>query len=138
MKTYAFFMLIAITGILSSCVSTGMHTSTHLTNVQLTGNNYRIAARSVTGEAKAGYILGASFGVGMYAQVIGIARVSGDKALYKTAMDNLWKNYETKFGPVEGKKLALVNVRYDVEALNLIVYTAPHVTIQADIIEFTD
>jgi hypothetical protein len=115
-----------------------MHTSTHLTNVQLSTGNYRFVARSIAGEAKAGYILGASFGLGMYAQVIGIARVSGVKALYKAAMDDLWQKYEAKHGSVEGKKLALINIRYDVEALNLFVYTEPRITIQADVIEFTE
>ena len=74
----------------------------------------------------------------MYAQVFGVARVSGDKALYITAMDNLWDNFEAKHGSVEGRNLALVNVRYDVDALNFIVYTKPTLTIQADIIEFLE
>ncbi|HSJ68361.1 MAG TPA: DUF6567 family protein [Anditalea sp.] len=129
-----FIMLI----LLSGCASSGMHMSSSLTNVELSEANYRIVARSVSGEARAGYILGASFGVGMYAQVIGVARVSGDKALYKTAMDNLWNNFEAKHGNVEGRNLALVNVRYDVDALNLFVYTQPLLTIQADIIEFLE
>ena len=124
--------------LLSGCASSGMHMSSSLTNVELSEANYRIVARSVSGEARAGYILGASFGVGMYAQVIGVARVSGDKALYKTAMDNLWNNFEAKHGNVEGRNLALVNVRYDVDALNLFVYTQPLLTIQADIIEFLE
>jgi hypothetical protein len=128
------FMLFAF----GSCVSTGMHTSTHLTNVELSEANYRIVARSVSGEAKAGYILGVSFGMGMYAQVVGIARINGEKALYKAAMDDLWKNYEAKHGSVEGKRLALTNIRYDNEALNLFFYTEPHITIQADVIEFTE
>ncbi|ERM84683.1 hypothetical protein P872_23525 [Rhodonellum psychrophilum GCM71 = DSM 17998] len=127
-----------MTLILSGCASSGMHMSSSLTNVELSEANYQIVARSVSGEAKAGYILGASFGVGMYAQVFGVARVSGDKALYKTAMDHLWENFEAKHGSVEGRNLALVNVRYDVDALNLIVYTQPVLTIQADIIEFLE
>jgi len=123
---------------LGGCVSTGMHTSTHLTNVELSEANYRVVARSVSGEAKAGYVLGVSFGMGMYAQVVGVARINGEKALYKAAMDDLWKNYEAKHGPVEGKRLALTNIRYDNDALNLFFYTEPHVIIQADIIEFTE
>ena len=130
--------MVVFTLFLSGCASSGMHMSSSLTNVQLSEANYRIVARSVSGEARAGYILGASFGVGMYAQVIGVARVSGDKALYKTAMDNLWNNFEARHGNAEGRNLALVNLRYDVEALNLFVYTQPILTIQADIIEFMD
>jgi hypothetical protein len=130
--------VILSTVILSGCASSGMYVSSSITNVQLTEANYRIVARSVSGEARAGYILGASFGVGMYAQVIGVARVSGEKALYRAAMDNLWNNYEAKHGSAEGKNLALINVRYDIDALNLIIYTQPILTIQADIIEFTN
>jgi hypothetical protein len=127
---------IAMVFILAGCASSGMHMSSSLTNVALSEANYRIVARSVTGESRAGYIFGASFGIGMYAQVIGVARVSGDKALYKTAMDNLWSNFEARHGSVEGRNLALVNIRYDVEALNLFVYTQPNLTVQADVIEF--
>jgi hypothetical protein len=130
--------VVIATLLLTGCASSGMHMSSSLTNVELSEANYRIVARSVSGEAKAGYIFGASFGLGMYAQVIGVARVSGDKALYKTAMDNLWSNFEARHGNVEGRNLALVNLRYDVEALNLIVYTQPILTIQADIIEFLE
>ncbi|WP_143961372.1 DUF6567 family protein [Litoribacter populi] len=128
----------ALVILLSGCASSGMHMSSSLTNVELSEANYRIVARSVAGEARAGYILGASFGVGMYAQVFGVARVSGDKALYKTAMDNLWSNFEAAHGNVEGRNLALVNLRYDVESLNLLVYTQPMLTIQADVIEFLE
>jgi len=130
--------VVIVATILSGCASSGMHMSSSLTNVELSQANFQIVARSVSGEAKAGYIFGASFGLGMYAQVIGLARVSGDRALYKTAMDNLWSNFEARHGSVEGRNLALVNVRYDVEALNLFVYTQPILTIQADIIEFME
>lgn len=130
--------LVVFTAVLSGCASSGMHMSSSITNVQLSEANYRIVARSISGEAKSGYILGASFGIGMYAQVFGVARVSGDKALYKSAMDNLWSNYESKHGSAEGKNLALVNVRYDIDALNLFFYTQPTLTIQADVIEFTE
>lgn len=123
---------------LSGCSSSGMYMSSSLTNVQLSEANYQIVARSVSGESKAGFLLGTSFGVGMYTQVIGVARISGDKALYKTAMDNLWSNFEAKHGSAEGRNLALVNVRYDIDALNLLVYTEPTLTIHADIIEFLE
>ena len=125
-----------ILNILSGCASSGMYMSSSLTNVELSEANYNIVARSVSGEARAGYILGASFGVGMYAQVFGVARVSGEKALYKAAMENLWNNFEADHGRAEGRNLALVNVRYDIDALNLFVYTQPILTIQADVIEF--
>lgn len=129
---------VVLTIFLSGCATSGMHMSSSLTNVQLSEANYRLVARSISGEAKAGYLLGAAFGVGMYTQVIGVARVSGDKALYKTAMDDLWDNFEEKHGSAIGRNLALVNVRYDIDALNLLVYTQPILTIQADIIEFLE
>ncbi|WP_114749767.1 DUF6567 family protein [Pleomorphovibrio marinus] len=137
--TYLFSLLFLLLTILfSGCASSGMHLSSTLTNVELSEANYKIVARSVHGEAKAGYILGASIGIGVYAQVIGVARVSGDRALYGTAMRNLWENFEANHGSVDGRNLALVNINYDVENLNLLVYTRPRLTIQADIIEFMD
>jgi hypothetical protein len=122
--------------ILSGCASSGMHLSSSITNVQLSEANYIIVARSVSGEARAGYILGASFGFGMYTQVVGVARINGERALYKAAMDKLWENFEKIHGNAEGRNLALINLRYDVDVLNLIVYTQPVLTIQADVIEF--
>jgi hypothetical protein len=130
--------LALVTMIFSGCASSGMYMSSSFTNVELSSANYSIVARSVSGEARAGYLFGASFGVGMYAQVFGIARISGDRALYKAAMDNLWNNFEANHGSAEGRNLALVNVRYDIDALNLFVYTQPIITIQADIIEFNN
>jgi hypothetical protein len=130
-------VLLILAGSQPGCVSTGMHSSTNLTNVELSQANYQIIARSVSGEARAGYIFGASFGLGMFTQTFGIARVSGERALYHAAMNNLWQNFENRFGTVEGRRLALVNVRYDVDALNLFVYTEPRVTIHADVVEFT-
>ncbi len=130
--------LFMFTTLFSGCASSGMHLSSTLTNVELSEANYKIVARSVHGEGKAGYILGASVGIGVYAQVVGLARVSGDKALYGTAMRNLWENFEANHGSVEGRNLALININYDVENLNLLVYTRPRLTIQADIIEFLD
>jgi hypothetical protein len=121
---------------LTSCLSTGMHASTNITNVELSNANYRIIARSVKGEAQAGYLFGASYGVGMYTAIFGVARISGERALYQAAMDNLWASFESQHGSVAGRRLALVNIRYDVNALNLFVYTQPHLTIQADVIEF--
>lgn len=120
------------------CVSNGIHVAASITNISLAEANYRIVARSVRGEAWAGYVLGASFGYGMHTQAFAVARVSGERALYQAAMDKLWQNFEAKHGPVEGKPLALVNVRYSVNALNLFVYTQPRLIIEADVVEFTE
>ncbi len=123
---------------LSGCSTGGMFSSSNITDVQLQRNNFRIIARGVSGEATAGYILGGSFSMGMATNTFALVRVYGTGLLYKEALEDLWKNYETTYGPAEGKKLALINVRYDAEALNLIVYTRPKISIRADIIEFTE
>ena len=52
------------------------------------------------------------------------------------ALENLWENYEAEHGEVEKGKLALTNVRYDADILNLIVYTQLKVTVRADVVEF--
>jgi len=56
--------------------------------------------------------------------------------LYKNAMLQLWKNFEVKNGPVKDRKLALTNLRYDSESVNLFLYTKITTVIIADIIEF--
>jgi len=106
------------------------------TQVQLSNPNYRIVATNVQGEAKAGYLFGVSYSSGAAAQTAALARVSGTGSIYKEALENLWENYERKHGSVEGKKLALVNVRYDSDILNLLIYTEVRIIVRADIIEF--
>lgn len=51
-------------------------------------------------------------------------------------LENLWSNYEAANGTVRSQKLALANLRYDADILNLFVYTKVKVTVRADIIEF--
>jgi hypothetical protein len=72
----------------------------------------------------------------MNTSIYAVARVSGTAKLYSDALKNLWKNAEKTLGPIEGKKYALVNVRYDANALNLFFYTSVTITVRADIIEF--
>ena len=43
---------------------------------------------------------------------------------------------EADYGEVENGTLALTNVRYDSDILNLILYTQVKVTVRADIVEF--
>jgi len=63
----------------------------------------------------------------------------GDGMLYKEALEKFWKNFEEKFGSIEGRDLALVNVRYDADAMNFFgLYTRPKVSIRADVIEYLD
>ena len=139
MKTYlriSVCLLIAV--MFAGCASTGMFTASNLTEVQLQKDNFIIVARNVSGEAEAGYLLGSTFSLGMMTNTLAVLRVSGTGMLYKEALEDLWKNYEAVHGPVEGKKLALVNVRYDADALNLFVYTRPKVMVRADVVEFTN
>ena len=134
--TYVIVIVSALA--LSGCATGGMFVAGNLTDVQLQKNNFKIVARDVSGEAQAGYLFGASFSMGATSNSFALIRVSGTGMLYKEALQNLWKNYEATNGPVEGKKLALVNVRYDSEALNLFVYTQPRLSIRADVVEFTE
>lgn len=122
----------------SGCASGGMFSAGNLTDVQLQRSNFKIIARNVSGEAKAGYLLGLSVSMGAATNTFALIRVDGTGMLYKEAMENLWKDFEASHGKVEGKKLALVNVRYDGDVLNLIVYTQPKIMIRADVVEFID
>ena len=132
---------VIITGLIlftcTSCTTSGLFFSTHLTNVELSESNYKIVAKNVKGEAQAEYILGLSAAVRGELQTLAIARIGGEEMLYQQAMENLWENFEAQYSqPVEGRKLALVNVRYDSDAINLLLYTRPKISIRADIIEF--
>lgn len=131
-------MLLGVAFLSSSCSTSGLFTSAHFTNVELSENNYKIVAKNVKGEAEAEYILGFSAAFRGEMQTLAMIRVGGEGMLYDQAMENLWSNYEAKTSEsVEGRKLALVNVRYDSDALNLLfLYTKPKISIRADIIEF--
>ena len=131
-------MFIGSSLLISGCSSGGAFMAGNVTDVQLHQSNFKIVARNVSGEAQAGYLLGGTVSMGMASNTFALVRVSGSGMLYKEALENLWKSYETANGPVEGKRLALINVRYDSDALNLIVYTQPKITIRADVVEFTD
>ncbi len=122
----------------AGCTTGGMFVAGNVTDVQLQKGNYKIVARGVSGEASAGYLLGLSMPMGMTTNTVAVARVDGTGMLYREAMDNLWKNFESAHGTAEGKKLALINVHYDCDALNLFFYTHPRVTVRADVVEFTE
>lgn len=128
-------LLVMVTG----CTTSGIFSSTHLTNVELSESNYRIVAKNVGGEASAEYILGISGAFRGEMQSFALVRINGEGMLYQEAIDNLWSNFEAQYGrSVEGERFALVNVRYDSDALNLLLYTKPIVAIRADVIEFVD
>jgi hypothetical protein len=138
MKKLVVFSAALASLMLSGCASSGFLNSTNVTNVELSKGNYKIVATSVTGTAKAGYLFGASFGVGLYTQTMALIPLTPDRMLYKNAVMDLWKNFETKYGSPVGKKLALVNLRYDSESLNVFFYTKPTLTVIADVVEFTE
>ena len=127
-------LLVSATG----CATTGSFPSANVTNVELSEDNFEIVATDVSGEASAGYLLGlsGSFGPTSSTSTLALARVSGEGALYREAIRNLWDNFRAEYGDVEGRDLALVNVRFDSDALNLILYTQPSVSIRADVVEF--
>lgn len=123
---------------LTGCASSGAFHAGNLTDVTLSEANYEVIATNVTGEASAGYLLGVSAGLYQTMQTVAVARVDGSGMLYGDAMANLWDNFRAQHGPTEGRQLALVNVRFDSDALNLLIYTRPTVAIRADVVEFTD
>ncbi|HKI47151.1 MAG TPA: DUF6567 family protein [Balneolales bacterium] len=123
---------------LSGCSSTGAFIATNLTNVELGRTNYKIVATNVSGEAEAGYLLGFTWNTGVTNTTFALARVDGSEALYRDAIHNLWLSYETKNGSAEGKKLALINIRYDSDNLNLFLYAKAHISVRADVVEFID
>lgn len=131
-------ILISLTAIifLNGCASTGLTASSHLTNVQLTNPNFRLIATNISGEATSKGVLGVSYGLGMATTQLALIPLQDDRMLYKTAMKDLWLNFEATNGPVANRRLALVNVRYDSDALNLFFYTSVTTAIVADVVEF--
>ncbi len=130
-------ILLLLPLVFSACATSGMFTSINSTNVELREPNYKIVATNVSGSSEAGYLLGLTFPNGPLTNTFACFRVSGTGLLYQEAIDNLWKNYEAANGSVQGKKLALINVRYDTDALNvLLLYTSAKVNIRADVVQF--
>ncbi len=125
--------------LLAGCTSSGAFIASNQTNVLLSESNYVVAATNVSGEAESGYLLGFSYAPsGLIANTIALVRVSGSDALYKDAIENLWANYEKENGSPEGQSLALTNIRYDSDILNLFLYTKVKVSVRADIIRFKE
>lgn len=138
MKTTAFYCLLTISLFLAGCSNTGLFPSSNVTDVRLADSNYKLVATNVNGEAEVAYILGLSISYGMATQTLAIFRVSGTGLVYKEALEELWANFESAHGPVAGRSLALANVRYDSDVLNLLLYTKVRISIRADIVEFSD
>jgi len=131
-------LILSILGalLLTGCTNSGAFLAANQTIVNLEEGNYSIAVTNVMGEAQAGYILGLSYSTGLTANTLALARVEGTDKLYADALENLWSNYEDEYGEIEDGSFALVNVRYDSDILNLVLYTQVKVTVRADIVEF--
>jgi hypothetical protein len=123
---------------LSGCAQTGTFTAGNLTTVELSEPNYEVVATGVSGTAKAGYLIGASFSDGAKSGPISLFRVSGTGHLYKEAMEGLWAFESKQHGPAAGRRLALINIRYDADTRNFLVYNDIAVSLRADVVEFTD
>lgn len=127
-------LLVAVT--ITGCSSSGAFISANQTHVELSEGNYTLKATNVSGSSESGYILGISYSSGLFANTFALGRVNGTGMLYAEAIEELWSNYEEQNGPVEGQQLALANVRYDTDILNLLIYTKVKLIVRADIIEF--
>ena len=138
-KKIMLFLILCLFSIsLISCSSGGIFNEGNMTDVKLGSANYNIVATDVSGQSKSAYVLGFIGSNGMSTSIYAVARVNGTKQLYADAINNLWKNFQKKNGDIVGRKYALVNVRYDANALNLFFYCSIIVTVRADIIEFVD
>ena len=123
---------------MSGCTTSGAFLSANQTHVNLEQGNYTITATDVSGYSETAYVLGFSYSTGLTTNTLAVGRVEGTGRLYKEALDDLWGNYEKNHGALNGKSLALANVRYDTDILNLLIYTKVMMNIRADVIEFTD
>jgi hypothetical protein len=124
--------------ILSGCGTGGAFLTNHVTSVELSEPNFNIVARDMSGTSMQGYLLGISISQGSDVGMFGLVKIAGVEKLYDSAIKNLWNNFKEKHGDIEGKKLALVNIRQDTEILNTFIYTQAKYFITADIVEFVD
>ncbi|MEQ8526024.1 MAG: hypothetical protein RIB15_15100 [Gracilimonas sp.] len=136
MKSYTFIILMAVAFLLTGCGNAGMFVASNSTEVQLKEGNYTIVAKNVTGTSETSYLFGASYSWGVATNSVGIIPLDGNKMLYKEARESLWDNFEEQGESIEGRTLALINIQYDSNTSNFMVYTKASVSITADIIEF--
>jgi hypothetical protein len=122
--------------LINGCATSGAFIAANVTNVELAEPNFKIVATNVSGESEAGYLIGVSYSMSTITNTLALIRVEGTGQLYKEALEKLWQNYEKYNGSPAGKKLALVNVRYDADILNLFLYTKVKYFIRADVVEF--
>lgn len=121
---------------LGGCATSGIFPAANVTNVTLGQEEFEIVATGVAGEATAAYLFGVSAAIGPEMRTISLFRLEGEPMLYAAALDDLWANFEATYGEAEGRSLALVNVRFDTDATNLLVYTRARISVRADVVEF--
>ena len=138
MRRATIAVLVLFAAALSGCAQAGMFLAGNLTTVELSEPNYEVVATGVSGTAKAGYLVGVSFSDGQKSASVSLFRVSGTGHLYKEAMEGLWEEFEAEHGAVAGRRLALVNIRYDADSRNFLVYNDISLSIRADVVEFVD
>ena len=80
----------------------------------LASKGIRFVGTGVSGAAKAGYLIGASFSDGAKSGSISLFRVSGTGHLYKEAM-GLWADFESKHARWLVDTWALINIPYDAD-----------------------
>ncbi len=137
-KRILVLLVIAGAVLMTGCTTGGSFLAMNLTNVELSNAKSEIVARDLGGYSSAGYLFGFSFSTGNMANTLALVRINGTATLYDTAVRDIWKKYEEKYGSMDGKKLALVNIRYDADILNLFVYTKADLYIHADVVEFKE
>jgi hypothetical protein len=137
-KTFLICLLLILLIYLSSCVTGGSFLAHNITNVELSEPNFKLVAKNLEGYSKASYLLGFSYSMGNIANTLALVRIGGTAKLYNDAIQNIWKNYQDKYGDTEGKKLVLTNIRIDSDMLNLLVYTQTELYITADVVEFEE
>ena len=99
-------------------------------------SGFGIVATSISGEASSKGILGISLGMGMGGGQFSLIPLTEDRTLYKNAMQNLWTNFEAKNGSPVDHTYALINLRFDAETLNTLLYTKIRIVVIADVVEF--
>ena len=138
MNKKAIVVVAVMVAALSGCAQMGMFAAANMTSVELSAPNYEVVAIGVSGEAKASYLLGVTYSNGPQTGSVALARIGGTGKLYKEAMEDLWAAFEEQHGPIEGRRLALTNVRCDADSHNLLLYSDMTLAIRADVIEFTE
>lgn len=136
LKKSAVFILMVSPSLLSGCSTGNAFLAQNQTNIELSRDNFDIVAKDVMGTAYADYLLGFSGSSGPVSNTLALVRVGGTAMLYNDALINLWSNFEENYGSAEGRNLVLANVRYDVDILNLLVFTKTTLFVHADVVEF--